>query len=508
MISRIFVHSFQPSSVISKVNFNSRQKIIQSSLFHLNTRGTGSPIRRNTSERITSRMSKSSSFVEFLSKTHYDNHDNVKNNPKLVVMGNEAGDADSILSALALSFVLDQQRGSYSDESSAVIPLVSIPKEDLSLRPDVVLLLKAANIDSEKLFYLSDNLSLQNLFQSSQPSKDRPASEEWVQNLSICLTDHNSIRYNLSHLRDNVCLIVDHHQDEENHPKVTGTSRDIAFRDGKATVGSTCTLVTERLFQLRNNTSETKNIDANLALILLGTIILDTVNMDPTSGKGTERDKAAIEKLLECTDWFSLHHTHPNLFSLKKENEKLKPCPSHIFKWLSEAKFDSKFWMGMSAFDALRIDYKRFEKSSSLEEEEALLQKNLAFGLSSVLIPIHDMIQKPQFISDTQLFMSNNHAKVTLLGILSCVFNSSGPEREMLLIGTSERVNSMTDFLLNDPSTASLQFSLPDEEKEKAFMNVIEKSGHNFDMNVKLLLQKNPKASRKQVAPVMMASSL
>ena len=95
----------------------------------------------------------------------------------------------------------------------------------------------------------------------------------------------------MSHL-SYVTEIVDHHEDEKSHEQVTDNKRLIAFENGAATVASTCTLVTERLFN-----STISIIDGSLGLallgvilldsvnILLGVILLDSVNMNVTSGR-------------------------------------------------------------------------------------------------------------------------------------------------------------------------------------------------------------------------------
>ena len=77
----------------------------------------------------------------------------------------------------------------------------------------------------------------------------------------------------------------------------------LPFADGHATVASTCTLVTERLMQLQ---SDDESFPAPLAILLLGVILLDSVNLVPEAGKATPRDAAAVRALLDRTRWEEL----------------------------------------------------------------------------------------------------------------------------------------------------------------------------------------------------------
>lgn len=57
-------------------------------------------------------------------------------------------------------------------------------------------------------------------------------------------------------------------------------------------VGSCCTLVAEKLLAL-------DLIDGQMSALLLATILLDTVNLDPRAGRATDRDKDIVKQLQE-----------------------------------------------------------------------------------------------------------------------------------------------------------------------------------------------------------------
>ena len=136
-------------------------------------------------------------------------------NEKLsVVIGNEAADADSIISALTYAYLKQQQQASTSTSTttlpSSVIPLCCIPKKDLKLRRDIELLLQKTDIDINELICLDDFPTLS----SSTLSE-------------LILVDHNNLSQDLSHLSSFVTEIVDHHKDMNAYPNVSGDKRYI-----------------------------------------------------------------------------------------------------------------------------------------------------------------------------------------------------------------------------------------------------------------------------------------
>ena len=273
------------------------------------------------------------------------------------------------------------------------------------------------------------------------------------------MTDHNVIRKELQHLSKQVQFILDHHEDEGQHEYVSDLKRNIAFQDGHATVGSTCTLVTEQWKQDLSKHNNNMMLDPNVSLALLGTILLDTVNMSPKAGKGTKRDQDAIQFLMTNTDWSqsALYEKAPHLLESQKDDNPLQPHTTKLFDWLSNAKFDPVFWNEMSTTDCLRIDYKGYFKSSTTTTTD---QDNTlsTFGLSSVLLPLSNLISKPNFTSSVKQFMQDK--QITLLGILSCTFDSQSntPQRSMLLIASNKFVmNSVIDYLLRGPEASFLE---------------------------------------------------
>jgi exopolyphosphatase len=279
-----------------------------------------------------------------------------------IVIGNEAGDADSISSAITLAYVLDRT------------PIVSISREDLKTqRPETVLLLDLADVPIDTLLDVNN-------------------ANRMIQPLNVTLVDHNRFAL-VSQKTWHVVEIVDHHYDEGWH---ASAKRDIAFCNEKATVASTCTLVAERL-------SEIKYYPASLKLLLLGTILLDSINMSPEAGKGTVRDQAAIDKLLESTNWQELPEKSRKILQISEGNA---PNTRALFDSLQAAKFDPNFWKGLSVRDALRLDYKRFNTNG-----------NGSFGASTVLLSWTDLKAKRDLVESIESYMKEIEPDFFVIGI-------------------------------------------------------------------------------------------
>ncbi|KAL7469421.1 hypothetical protein ACHAXS_011807 [Conticribra weissflogii] len=399
-----------------------------------------------------------------------------------IIMGNEAGDADSIISSLGLAFFNDM-----INANQVSVPIVSIPRADLSLRRDASLILDLAGIDTKQLLFIDDGFVISNLLTHGPPQAQK----------SITLVDHNRIRSSLAHLSSVVSEIVDHHEDENSHEHVTTDSgkRIIAFDNGHATVASTCTLVVERLLKAIDSTTK---IDGGLGLALLGVILLDSVNMLAEAGKGTARDEEAINSLLVRTDWSTCANSCPSLVdsnTLKNifpNGRRNAPDRKALFEVLSNSKFDPNFWSQMSATDCLRIDYKEFTVTG-----KSIVS---SIGLSSVLLGMDNLLSKDNFTEALLAYISSEN--VGLFGVLTLEFKNGRPQRELLVAGLkSEVVDSFANFLTKHHDAAYLEVV---ERDGGCFFTEGEKTGSK-KLPIRVFRQGNSKGSRKQVAPVLLA---
>lgn len=353
-----------------------------------------------------------------------------------LVIGNEAGDADSIVSAIGLAYV-----------EQTKTPVVSIPKADLTTqRPETFLLLQWAGVDPSWLLYIDDEA-----IQSAQ-------------GVAVTLVDHNRLTIDKDWTVEE---IVDHHSDEGQHLD-TCQLRDIAFNGDQALVASTCTMVVERLKELHK-----PPYPSSLSVLLLGVILLDSVNMSPKAGKGTARDVAAIQTLLDDTDWTTLSPKAQEALALTDT----KPSTDVVFERLQQAKFDASFWQSLSVRDALRLDYKAFSVGDNV------------FGVSTVLLPLQDFINKSDVMPAVDAYM--NDVGVNLLGVMLTFTDDRGHLHRQLMFVSKDSfpLENMVDFL---EQQETLQLSKVDAKVEE--VDSVELSC--FD-------QGNSKASRKQVAPIL-----
>ncbi|XP_024426318.1 exopolyphosphatase PRUNE1 isoform X1 [Desmodus rotundus] len=223
--------------------------------------------------------------------------------PLHVVLGNEACDLDSMVSALALAFYLAKT----TEAEDVFVPVLNIKRSELPLRGDNIFLLHKFHIP-ESLLIFRDEIDLHALHQAGQ--------------LTLILVDHHVLPRSDADLEEAVAEVLDHRPIEQKRCPPCHVSVEL--------VGSCTTLVTERILQ-----GAPEILDRQTAALLHGTIVLDCVNMDLQIGKATLKDKNYVEKL---------EALFPDL-----------PERSDIFDSLQKAKFDVS---GLTTEQMLRKDQK------------------------------------------------------------------------------------------------------------------------------------------------------
>jgi inorganic pyrophosphatase/exopolyphosphatase len=242
-----------------------------------------------------------------------------------VVLGNEACDADSAISALALSFVREQAQSAVEDRTTWV-PVVSCARDVFPLRRDAVLALEKAGIDLEDLVFLDE---------APWDALGRHGDS------ALVLVDHNrlasTLRSKYPWLEERIVGIVDHHEDHGAYEHVRGEERVVGWDAAAGRgVGSTCTLVAAEA--RRRGLS----LEAGLARLLVSVILVDTVNLDVAAARATPLDVEMVEEL-------------GALCGLGTREEQTSE-----FVRLSEAKHDARFWASLTLRQKLEFDAKRF----------------------------------------------------------------------------------------------------------------------------------------------------
>ena len=352
-----------------------------------------------------------------------------------IVLGNPAGDADSIVSTLAWAFVETLASG------KAHTPIVSISREDLEgTRPETSLLLKWAGVSYEDLIYM-DELPLD----GSRLSKE----------CAVTLMDHNQlVAPPLLPFQSNVVEIHDHHLDEGHH-MASCQKRNIAFRDGAALVASTCTLVVERL----STVDAAMPYPEPLSTLLLGVILLDSVNLNPAAGKVTPRDRAAVNLLLEQTTW-----------------AKGPPETSNWFEQLQQAKFNPEFWKSLSVKNSLRLDYKEYAEGR--------------LGISSVLTPVEAFLEKPNVLKGIKEYMLQTKVEY-LIVMLAHDTGKEGLMREIVVCSETS-VESIVSFLVEREALAMVEQQCLDGLQDGELLKM------------RVFSERNTEVSRKVIAPILM----
>jgi exopolyphosphatase len=352
-----------------------------------------------------------------------------------VTLGNPAGDADSIVGAIALAYI---------DGNS--VPIISIPHQDLSTqRPETkYLLTNLAKIE------LLDLTAIDN--------------ETLPESTNVSLVDHNVLTLDR---KWEVRSILDHHLDEEHHMD-TCDERIIAFdkKTSTALVASSCTLMTERFLSLYPK----QDFPPSLAILLLGVILIDSVNLNQKAGKVTPRDEEAVQALMQHTDWSALDLPSELL------NESLPDC-TKIFDTLQSQKFHPNFWNGLSVKQALKLDYKSFSSGDK------------AFGISSVLQAMPDFMQRAQILESIQ--KEQLLQGLEFLAIMHFSIVDDTPMRQITLIAANRDLLELILHFMK--AEGSLQVEEVDYHQK-----------HDTSLHMICLDQENSKASRKQVAPLLM----
>lgn len=181
-------------------------------------------------------------------------------------------DLDSLCCAVLYAYLRTQSPPHYKLH----IPISNIPREDLSLRPELSAVLKYAGVKTDELLTLSD---LEEAGDSIDPQDTR-----WM------LVDHNALTGPLEKYGSHVAGCVDHHVDEGRVPQDTGDEPRILEKTGSCM----SLLLTEKFMPTwKELSSGDDGLAAQLAHVALGPMLIDTTNLQDED-KTTSTDKEAV----------------------------------------------------------------------------------------------------------------------------------------------------------------------------------------------------------------------
>jgi exopolyphosphatase len=293
-----------------------------------------------------------------------------------LVMGNEAADLDSMASSIAYAYILNAM-----ESDGIVVPIMPIVRADFKLRSEAVYVFNRAGIDLNNLIFM-DDINFETVVKRAA---------------GLVLVDHNKLPDRLLHLQKKVAIILDHHRNKGLYHN--------AVKRVIEPVGSTATLVGEELIAHCPNI-----IDEHLALLLWGTILLDTVNLDPAAGRVTPRDEQTASFLM-------------------------RSCPvveqAEYFNKIQTAKFNTA---NLKTFDLLRKDYKESKSNK------------ISWGIASVTLPLTQWSKR-----DTELCLEfESHAQRRNLDLLISMnaYKAPGFSRDLVVFCTDKDLHDwLIDFL-------------------------------------------------------------
>lgn len=224
-----------------------------------------------------------------------------------VVLGNESCDLDSAVSAIVYAFLLHSLQN--GEEAVGVVPVLNIPAGEYPLKTEVTHWLQKHGILQNSLIF-RDEVNLSRLQEGGS--------------LKVTLVDHHVLPPADAYLESSVVGVLDHRPLDPNAPTNERVTMIVE------PVGSCCTLVAEQVMA--------KNpalLDPVTASLLYGTIILDTVNLNPAAKRVTPKDIEVASQLARL----------------------MSPLPSslEVFQELTEAKADVS---GLTCDQLLRKDVK------------------------------------------------------------------------------------------------------------------------------------------------------
>jgi len=337
-----------------------------------------------------------------------------------VVIGNEAADLDSMVSAILYGQLVSACR---SSSEPIVASVINCPRADFVLRTEAVYLFAALGVDVDALLFI-DEIDLDSLQRAGR--------------LRLTLVDHNILCTDQEKYADAVVAIIDHHADSGLYPQAEPRLIE--------PVGSAATLVAEAMLQDRPDL-----INVQSATLMLGTILLDTVNLDPAAGRVTAKDQAIVNRLSEIAG----------------------SNTDDLFTKLQAEKFNLS---ALATGDLLRKDYKAWGSPSG------------SYGMSTVLTSIVDWLaREPDFVVGLDAFL-RSRGLVCLVVMLAYTDAGGGFCRELALY--------VPDPKLAQDLTAMLEAS-------ELGLGRIRPVGMVGSEQMVLYTQRNTSISRKKLQPLL-----
>ncbi|WVQ66430.1 uncharacterized protein L199_004611 [Kwoniella botswanensis] len=429
-----------------------------------------------------------------------------------VVMGNEAGDLDSIASSISYSYL------SSSLDAKRSIPLILTPSNLMTLRPENLLALKLSSVPLDSLLH-PEQLSI-------------PTNELSSKGVKFGLVDHNKLLplfipsssntdtatqspgpiTNGNVGEDSVESIIDHHDDEHSHPNAE-------VREITVPTGSCASLVTKH-FQDRWKASisgpagiKGSPIPSELATLLLEAILIDTSGLK-LNRKATPVDYTSSQFLYPLSTLYSNNNPAPsqsngqngNIVEFSQDGSNMPQDLTSLTENLQTTKSDVS---SLTTPQLLLRDYKEYLLPTSSSS-----YPTLKVGLSTVPLGLKVWLDKEpngfeSFLEEVELYMSEKDLDIE--GVLTTFSNSQGKHRrELALIvrtGSTLRGEEVAKRVVEElkvgleSSGDILDLKKWNKDDKTSELSVWEK----WNDKVVVWKQGNTKSTRKQVAPLLVS---
>ncbi|KAK9362331.1 hypothetical protein V1504DRAFT_27875 [Lipomyces starkeyi] len=368
----------------------------------------------------------------------------------LLVTGNESADLDSFSSSLVFAYLTDlhaQYRRCKLTGYDNIIPILNIPREEVSLRPELHYVLARLRIPESDIICKDEFLS----------SIDRSKTDK----VDVVLLDHNNLLSDLGDLfGKNVVAILDHHADEG--LDISADPRIIA------PVGSCTSLVVNYFadyFRLSPDELSVSDEKKDVARLALASILVDTANL---TSKETQEDKDAVAMLMKIVS--------SGILGASDEQE------GYYGELMTAKRSIDSFGLR----DILRKDYKEWLEDNGVRVGISSSVKSLAwtvkkFGWNEFKKGIESWANERKL--DAFVFMDSFQDP------------KEGYRRDLLIAVCSEKGDARVRKFVD---AAQTEFELEpfSEEDGLGIQN-------NDEEGLWCFKQHNLKASRKQVAPLI-----
>lgn len=298
-----------------------------------------------------------------------------------VVCGNESADFDSI--ACAISYAYFEH---VKDPKTVYVPIINIPKEDLTMRRDVTYALGKMDINEDVLFFREDLKNFKQQFES----------------VYAVIVDHNELPKPSKEFITDVVGIVDHHADKKLY---------LEAQPRLLTVTGSCSSLVTNYWSAQLDKDTYNEALKECAPLLISAGLLDTANM---KFKVENPDVEAFKRYADLdipyfvqfdTTFKDLRAAKDNIDGLTVKQLIRKDYKEYDFKNEKEKKLNIGVTSIVEPVESL---YRRFETKENFLDSCYSYQKEYKLDCLIILTSWNDK-EKGRFRRELAIFPEKDH---------------------------------------------------------------------------------------------------